>query len=199
MQDRWIIIGCGGHARSIADVIIFNDENADIIFLDEKARPNEKLLGYPVVAAYNITEEKVIVGLGDNLKRKELSKRYYNNLANVVSKNAYVSKYAKLGKGVFIAHKAHVGVLSEVNDFAIVNTGADVDHECFLGEASFIGPNSALCGKVSIGENTFLGAGVTVIPEIKIGKDITIGAGALVNKNINDCGTYVGVPAEQIK
>ncbi len=112
--------------------------------------------------------------MGDNLKRKELSLKYYDNLSNVISKTAYIGKSVQLGKGIFIAHNAHVGVMSKIEDFSIINTGASIDHECFLEKASFIAPNATLCGKVMVGENSFIGAGATVIPEIKICKNSTI-------------------------
>lgn len=37
-QNNWVIIGCGGHARSIADVILHNDKNANVVFLDKTAK-----------------------------------------------------------------------------------------------------------------------------------------------------------------
>ena len=52
MQNKWVIIGCGGHARSIADVILDNDQYADIVFLDKNAKNNEKLFGFPIIAVF---------------------------------------------------------------------------------------------------------------------------------------------------
>ena len=199
MQNKWIIIGCGGHARSIADVILDNDQYADIVFLDKNAKSNEKLFGFPIVAHYNIKNEKVIVGIGDNLKRKELSIKYYENLSNVISKRAYIAKSVKMGKGIFVAHNAHIGALSQINNFVVVNTSASVDHECILGTASFIAPNSTLCGKVKLGENVLLGAGATVIPQIEICANSKIGAGTTIIKSIYVEGTYVGNSTRRIK
>lgn len=199
MQNKWVIIGCGGHARSIADVILDNDKNANIIFLDKNAKKNEELLGFPINTHYDVTNENVIVGIGDNLKRKELSIKYYNNLSNVISKRAYIAKSVKLGKGIFVAHHAHIGVLSQISDFAIINTSANIDHECFIGTASFIAPNSTLCGNVKLGENVLLGAGATVIPQIEICTNSKIGAGATVVKNIYSEGTYIGDSIRRIK
>lgn len=197
MQDKWVIVGCGGHARSIADVILDNNQNASIIFLDKNAKSNEKLLGFPVFASYNITNENVIIGIGDNLKRKELSIKYYSNLSNVISKRSYIAKSVNLGKGIFVAHHAHIGVLSKINDFVIVNTGVNIDHECVLDTASSVAPNVTLCGKVHLNENVFLGACATVLPNIKICANSIIGAGTIVIDNINISGTYVGNPMQQ--
>lgn len=183
MKNRIVIIGCGGHAKSILDVILFNDNNADIIFVDKNAGENETILGFPVLNDYNITDEKVIVGIGDNKKRRELSEKYYDNLTTIISKNAYIGHAVKIGKGVFIAHHVHVGILTIVDDFCIVNTSASVDHECHLCTCSFIGPNATLCGKVKVNENCFIGAGATIVPNITIKADSFIKANSLV-KNI---------------
>lgn len=199
MVDKWVIVGCGGHARSVADVILYNTPEAKIIFLDKNAQENETVLGFPALKMFEITTEKVIVGVGDNKKRKELSQKYYSNLASVISKNAYIGKDATIGKGVFVAHRAHIGVLSTVGDFSIINTGALIDHECSIAKASFIGPNATLCGNVKIDENVFIGAGTTIKDNIYINSDIVVGAGSCVVKNLEKRGTYIGCPARLLE
>lgn len=199
MEDKFVIIGCGGHARSIADVILYNVPDTDIIFFDSNAKKDESLLGFPVLNNYKIVDEKVIVALGDNRKRIELSQKYYNNLVNVISNRAYVGKNVKLGRGIFIGHNAYIGVMSEIADFCIVNTNALIEHECKLNKGVFVAPNSTLLGKVSIEEDSFIGANTTIIDRIKIGKNITIGAQSVVLKNIENSGTYVGNPLRKIK
>ena len=188
MGNKYVIIGCGGHAKSILDVILFNEPAADVVFLDKNAKENEKILNYPVVKDYNIKEEKVIIGIGDNVKRRNLSEKYYNNLTSVISKTAYIGKDVKIGKGVFIAHNAYVGIFSEIGDFSVVNTGAIVEHECKLEKCVFIGPNSTICGKANVGANTFIGADTTILPRINICSDVTIGAKSLVAKEIQSGG-----------
>ena len=199
MKNKYVIVGCGGHGKSILDVILFNDADAEVIFLDENAKENEKILNFPVVKNYSIKNESVIIGVGDNVKRKELSEKYYDNLTSVISKNAYVGTGVKIGKGVFIAHRAYVGIFSSIEDFSVVNTGAIVEHECKIGKASFVGPNTTLCGKVNIGDTTFIGADTTVLPGINVCSVITIGAKTLVTKDIQTGGggLYLGIPCKQ--
>ena len=75
MGNKYVIIGCGGHAKSILDVILFNEPAADVVFLDKNAKENEKILNCPVVKDYNIKDEKVIIGIGDNVKRRNLTEK----------------------------------------------------------------------------------------------------------------------------
>lgn len=199
MVDKWVIVGCGGHARSVADVILYNTPEAEITFLDENARASETILGFPVVSSIDITNENVIVAIGDNACRTRFSEKYYSNLVSVVSKNAYIGKDVKIGKGVFVAHNVHIGVLSTVDDYSIINTGALIDHECSIAKASFIGPNATLCGKVVIGENSFIGAGTTIKDNICVNSDIVVGAGSCVVRNLDKRGTYIGCPARLLE
>lgn len=72
-------------------------------------------------------------------------------------------------------------------------------HDSVIGNFSTIAPNAAIMGRVKIGERCYIGANATIIPEITVCPDAIIGAGAVVNKDILEPGTYVGVPARRIK
>jgi len=198
MKKLFIIFGAGGHAKSVADVILFNESEIDIIFINKNAHPNEILLGFPVVDDYNVTNEDVFVAIGDNKIRRNICEKYYKNLISVISKRAYVGRDVSLGKGVFVAHNAHIGILSAINDFSVINTNASIDHECKVGLASTIAPGAVLCGKVTIGDNSWIGANASVKENISIVDNVIIGMGSIVIKDIDEEGTYVGCPAKII-
>ena len=48
-----------------------------------------------------------------------------------------------------------------------------------------------------MGEKTWIGIGSVVSNNIDICSDCMIGAGAVVVKNIDESGTYIGVPARK--
>ena len=56
-----------------------------------------------------------------------------------------------------------------------------------------------LAGEVEVGDCTYLGTGAVVLPGIRIAADVIVGAGAVVTENIDEAGTYVGVPARRLK
>ena len=56
-----------------------------------------------------------------------------------------------------------------------------------------------LAGKVKIGRGAWIGIGATIINCVEICEDAYIGAGAVVIDDINENGTYVGVPAKKIR
>ena len=91
-----------------------------------------------------------------------------------------------------------VGPSTQIGMHCIINTGAVIEHDNRICNYVHISPNVTLCGTVSIGESTHVGAGVTVKNNISICSDCVIGAGGVVVKDINEKGTYVGVPVRSI-
>jgi UDP-perosamine 4-acetyltransferase len=108
-----------------------------------------------------------------------------------------ISPTARLGRGIAIMAGAVLNAETVVEDFAVINTRASVDHDGRIGLAAHIAPGCSLAGCVSVGERAFLGAGVTVIPNRTIGADIQVGAGACVVSDLVEPGLYLGVPARR--
>ena len=60
-------------------------------------------------------------------------------------------------------------------------------------------PGSIISGDVIIGDRVYLGTNSTIIEKISVCSDVVIGANSVVVKDINENGTYVGVPSKKIK
>lgn len=208
-MKRIAIIGCGGHARSAADIIMDSFPCCEISFYDENAAAGEHILnkyeksGVPVypLEALESTDTALFIAIGDNKQREEYSEKYgtYGNIASVISKRAYISPFAKTGQGCFVGHGAHIGPEALVGDYAIINTAAVVEHEVMIGAFSHISVKAAVCGRCRIGRNVFVGAGAVIRDNIKICDNVTIGAGAVVVKDITSPGIYAGVPAVRLR
>ena len=198
-----VIFGCGGHGRSVADVLLCNQrdssqEKEDFYFVDDNARPGEKIFGRKVFKQAEEGQFQAILAIGDNAKRKA----FYDNhpsfsYRNLVADDAYIGTETRIGEGNFIAHKAFVGPSCVIGTGNIINTGESLDHECRVGDFSHISVGATLAGKVTVGDRVFIGAGATVIDGVRIGSDIVIGAGATVTRDLLEPGTYVGTPAKK--
>lgn len=195
MNEKFIIRSCGGHARSIADAILSDCPDADILFVDECAGANETILGFPAVRELPEGIARFIPGAGDNIRRKNECDG--KEVASYVSRSAHVGRFAKLGDGCFVACGAHLGPRVNVGKGTIVNTNAIVEHDVVVGDFSHIAPNSTVCGECHIGSLVLIGAGAVVKPCISICDGVTVGSGAVVVKNIVEPGMYVGVPARK--
>lgn len=195
-----IIYGCGGHARSLADVAISNGVT-DIIFIDKNARENETLFGFRVLQSLpTIKYANCIVAIGENQQRaiifETLKKQ---DIITLIAKNAYIGCNANVAIGTFVAQGAHLGPNSVIGENTIINTRSVIEHDCIVGNHSHISVNSVMAGKSVVGDFVMIGAGATVIDNIKICSHVVIGSGAVVVNDIDEPGVYVGVPAKKIK
>lgn len=194
------ILGCGGHAKSVADIILKNDKSTKLLFVDENALPDERIWGFKVIKPSENSYPINFIAVGDNKKRET----YFNSfdkkhLINVISHNAYLGKCTNFGIGTMVGDFSKIGPEVEIGMNSIVNTAAIVEHETKIGNNCHIAPSACICGRVKIGNNVFVGAGATIIDKIEICSDVIIGAGTVVVKNITESGVYLGVPARRVK
>lgn len=200
-QTTLVIYGCGGHARSLADVALANGVNA-LLFVDENARAGEKLFDFPVVNQAEISATaNYLVAIGDNHKRATVFQQLLDSdapLTSLVAQSAYLGNEHTLGKNVFVAHRSHIGPRTSIGDNTIINTHSVIEHDCRIGKHTHISVNAVIAGSCQIGDYVMVGAGATVIDGIKIASNIIIGAGAVVVSDLTEPGTYVGVPAKKI-
>lgn len=83
-----------------------------------------------------------------------------------------------------------------VEDNVFMNVGCSVSHDSKVGAHSFFGPRVAVSGFCKIGKGNFLGTGTILKDNISTVDYSRTGAGAVLCKNTESKGTYVGVPAK---
>ncbi len=193
-----VLFGCGGHARSVADIYLQRFPGSSILFVDKNGTSNEKILGFPVQPFLPEPMDNCFIAIGDNGKRKSVweALRSSKKLDPIIARTALVSPYAEIGRNVFIGNLAHIGPEAKVGHNTIVNTGSIIEHEVVVGDHCHIGPKAVISGRCKVGNLVFLGVGATVKDSIHIGSNIIIGAGAVVVKDLTEPGIYVGCPAK---
>lgn len=204
-SPRVLIVGSGGHAKVIADILESGGAYAIAGFTS--LAPDERLFDYPrlgadtdLAAIHAAGIRHAFVAVGANRARARLLDAVRAagfELINAVSPHATVSRRARLGRGVAVMPGAVVNADTEIADGAIVNTGATVDHDCRIGPCAHLAPGVHVAGTVTIGEGAFLGAGCAVIPGVRIGAWVTVGAGAAVVSDLPEGVKAVGVPAKR--
>lgn len=81
----------------------------------------------------------------------------------------------------------------------IINLYCTVGHDVVIDDFVTVNPSVNLSGSVHMCSGSNIGAGSKAIQRCTIGRNAIIGAGAVVNKDIPDGCTAVGVPAKVIK
>lgn len=197
---RLAIIGASGHGKVIAD-IARRIGYSEMIFLDDDESIHE-CGGYPVVGKSSeagTIDADVIVGVGTAGVRKQIQKSIPDEkLVTLIHPDAVVAEDVVVGEGTVVMAGAVINPGVRIGKGCIINTCSSVDHDCDVGDYVHIAVGSHLCGTVSVGDGTWIGAGATVINNVFICSDCMIGAGAVVVNDIQESGTYVGVPARRI-
>lgn len=201
-MNRLIIIGAGGHGKSIADNALKNGYT-DIAFVDDHVRG--ECMGFPIIGVISNIEKlndgntDFIIGLGDNSLRCQFSKRYSVRWVTLIHPTAVIATNAVVGEGTVVMAGAVINASSSVGRHCIINTSAIVEHDNKICDYVHMSPASKLGGTVTVGELTQIGIGATVSNNIEVCSSCIIGAGAVVVQNIKKSGTYVGVPAREIE
>ena len=203
-MNRLVIVGASGHGKVVADIASKNGYS-DIVFLDDNAAL-KSCGSYEVVGscrdAFDYKNADFIVAIGNAQIRNKIQSELVKKGLNVVSlahPAAVIAPDVKIGIGTVIMAGAVINPCVKIGQGCIINTCASVDHDCRVGDFVHVSIGAHVAGMVSIGANTWIGAGATVSNNVDIVGDCMIGAGAVVVKNITEVGTYVGVPARNIK
>lgn len=190
------IVGASGHGKVVADIARLNGYDA-VEFLDDD--PNLYTCGsYPVVGTTDrAVDGDVFVAVGNSAIRERLSKN--RNLITLIHPSAVVAEGVEIGEGTVVMAGAVINSGAKIGRGVIVNTSSSIDHDCVVDDYSHVAVGAHLCGTVKVGKKTWVGAGATVINNVNICGGCMIGAGAVVIKDIEEPGTYVGVPAGKVK
>lgn len=204
MKDL-ICIGGGGHCKSVIDVA----ESAGFRIkgiLDIPELVGTTVLGYPIIGTDDQIEEYInnsvfIVTVGhikDVTLRIKLHQKITGlggTLATIIASTAHVSKYAQLGEGSVIMHKAIVNADAIIGRGCIINTFANIEHDAQIGDYCHISTGAMINGNCKVGSGTFIGSQSAMVNGIEIVDGCLIGAGSLIRKSIKQKGVYSGNPA----
>ena len=205
MNKKLVIIGASGQGKVVADIASKLQKYKEIVFLDDNEN-TKQCLNFPVVgksldAKYYIKEADFFVAIGNAQIRKKVTEQLEAlgaTLPVLIHPNAVISEWVTIGIGTVVMAGAVINPNSIIGKGCIINTCSSVDHDCCLGDFVHIAVGAHIAGTVRIKDNTFIGAGVTIKNNVSICNDCIIGAGAVVVKNIEETGTYVGVPVKKI-
>lgn len=200
-MKKLVIIGAGGHGKVAADIAVKNGYE-ELLFLDDDEAV--KTCGrYPVIGKGNMIGEiggDVFVAIGNPAVRQAIQGGIgEERLTILIHPDAVIAEDVVIERGTIVMAGAVINPGSRIGRGCIINTCTSVDHDCRLGEYVHVAVGAHVAGNVEIGNGTWIGAGATVSNDLRICGGCIIGAGAAVVKNIEESGTYVGVPAKRIK
>lgn len=211
-ENPFILLGAGGHAKVLADLLLSQGKRIiGVTDIDKNLHGKNVFFDIPVlgpdetVLQYSPDSVRLVNALGsiratdtrERLFQRFSSKDYF--FPNLIHPTAFVGKEVRLGVGIQLMAGAYLQTGAKIADNVILNTGALVEHDCIIASHVHIASGAVLAGGVCVGERSHVGAGAVVIQGLSIGKDCTIAAGAVIIKNAADNSTVAGVPGRLMR
>jgi sugar O-acyltransferase (sialic acid O-acetyltransferase NeuD family) len=187
-----VLIGGGGHCKSVIDVIEQEDQFRIAGIVDTPEFLGSTILGYPVIgndsdlASLAKKYQYALITVGQ-IKSPALRIKLFNlaaelgfTLPSIISPRAYVSRYALIGRGAVIMHDALINSNAQIGDNCIINSKALIEHDCSISKHCHISTNATINGGVTVESGCFIGSGVITKELITISENSFIKAGILV-------------------
>jgi len=204
---KLIVIGAGGHASVVLDVVRLAIPDVEIVGLLDDAVPSRtQVLGSKVLGRISdigrFPHDAVALAVGDNDARARIFedlRRGGETFPTLVHPSATIAASATLGAGTLVLAHAVVNAAAQVADNVIVNTAATVDHHTVVEAHVHIAPGVHIAGGCRIGERTAIGIGTVVAPGLTIGPRTMVGAGSVVVRDLAADVVAFGTPAAAVR
>lgn len=208
-----VIIGAGGHAKVVADIIlkrkeVLKEELNIIGFLDDNFDKIEyrEIFNIPILGSLDLIEEfknkdyEYIIAIGNNLIRRKLAKKYSKlNYYTAIHPTAVIGNMIIIEEGTVVMANVVINPCCKIGKHCILNTSCVIEHDNTIDNYVHISPNATLCGNVFINKYSWIGAGAVIIQNKNIGKKVIVGAGTVVIKDVEDNCIVIGNPGSICK
>lgn len=199
---EYALLGGGGLAIEIAEYMLSEgyrlcgyydpredgDSSAVMPYLGDEQREFSRNVSYIVGAGLTALRLKMISFIENN----------HLEAGTFISRNAYVSSLANIGKGAVICPFAVVSGNPCMGDYVLMNYMSNVAHHANLGRNVVLAPGARVNGHCTLGNNVSLGANSALVPGTKIGNNIEIGITTFPRKIVRDNVLVVSKPGREL-
>ena len=191
-MKQLLLIGCGGHARSLIELIESTAEWQIQGLVGLRDQVGRRVLGYPVIGcdddlpALRDQCSSAVLAIGqtpDSALRVRLAKKleqFVFEFPVLISPHAVVSRHAQLGLGTTVGHGVIVNAGAIVGDHCILNSRALVEHDVLVGHYCHVSTGALVNGGAEIGSDSFIGSGSMIREGLTLPPRTVIGGGKRV-------------------
>ena len=202
-MENIILVGFGGHAKSVADTIEQSGVFHIVGYTD--MRPTNHNSNYKWLGSDEVLEKYYVLGIRyafvsiGYMGNCDLRDKLYSvvkaigyQLPVIIDKSAVIARDAEIGEGTYIGKGAIINAVSNIGKMCIINSGVLVEHESIIEDYCHVAVRATLCGNVHIGNHVFIGANATIIQGINVGEKSIVGAGSVVLSDVPNQKTIYG-------
>lgn len=211
MKSKVVVIGAGGHAKVVLDILEKQNCYEIAGLLDAHKPAGTEVYGYRVLGEETALAGDAlrdiayaIVAIGDNWVRSLVAKKLTLlrpdlRFATAIHPAAVLAKGTVIGAGTAVMAGVVVNSDTVVGQHCLLNTGASLDHDNAFGDFASIAPGAVTGGGVQVGEYTAISLGAKISHNRSLGSHSVIGAGALVLQDVGSRSLCWGTPAKVIR
>ncbi len=176
-MKKLLLVGAGGLGRIVAEHASATYECA---FLDDGLEKGTSVCGIPVLGTSGDLEKLreayslALVTIGNCRVRERLSLEALAlgySLPSITVPSAYISPFARVGKGCIILNNAVIQNGASVGDGVIINAGVEIHQDSTVGDYSLIYANTVTRSYSKIGRRVTLGSTITIGNNVEIPDD----------------------------
>lgn len=174
-MDNIILVGGGGHCKSVIDVIESSQLFRIVGIVDLKENIGKTVLNYPVIGSDDDLPKLrkqysfAIVTVGQ-IKSADIRISIYEKLTGlgykipvIKASDAYISKHSKIGAGTVIMHGAIINADSTIGCNCIINSKALIEHDATIGDHCHVSTAAVINGGAIVGSCSFIGSNSTMV------------------------------------
>jgi sugar O-acyltransferase (sialic acid O-acetyltransferase NeuD family) len=208
VNESILIIGGGGHARAVVDVIEAEGRFQVAGIVDPGLEVGGEVLGYPVLGGDDDLPDlldrvpRVIIAVGQILTPApridlfDLLRSMGAEFPIIVAPTAQVSPHARIGAGTIVMHHAHVGPAARIGTNCILNTRSLVEHDAVVEDHVHVATGAILNGGVRVGRGAFIGSNTVVREGVVVGPQAVVGCGAVILHDVPEGRMVKGLNGE---
>jgi len=203
------IIGAGSYGRVIAELAEICGFTVISYLDDSETKVDQALGGIPINVPITASLEQfpanmsVAVAIGNNQARLRYLRQAQNlgfQTPSLISPQAVISPSAKVEDACILHVGCHVWTDAVIGYGSILSPHATVAHHTTLGRACFVSTGANVGASVSVGDGVTVGISASISTGVKqLGNGSLVGAGAVVIRDTETNGVYVGNPAKLIR